>query len=156
MYGASAVECELDVRTGAYGFLHASLCLDIGRSLNPAVDIGQLEGGFVMGLSWATREHILYRADGALAESQLDRYFAATPDCIPRDFHVALLPGSFNEANCDAGHGCKAVGEPPVSLGVAGHLALQRAVWAAGGTGLLALPATHEAVKLAIGSARLE
>ncbi len=152
VYGSSVVECEVDVRTGAYGFLHASCCLDVGRSLNPAIDIGQLEGGFVMGLSWATREQILYREDGSMATTQLEKYLIATADCIPRDFHVALLPDSDNEANRDVAYGSKAVGEPPVSLAVAGHVALQRAVRAAGGKGSLSLPATHEALRLAIGT----
>lgn len=167
-YGASVVEVELDVLTGAYHFVHASVCAEWGKSLSPAIDLGQLEGGFLQALSWATCEQIRYcEKTGAVLNASPDQYHIATAFEAPRDFHAKLLPHAPEvDANPINSHvySVKATGEPGYNLGAAAFIAIQRAVLAARPVAednkeenkhrssvWLTLPATHEVVRTAIG-----
>lgn len=159
IFGASVVEVELDVLTGAYHFPHASVCADFGKSLNPGIDIGQCEGAFLQSLSWCTREQLHYSAEtGALQTTRADKYYLATAYELPRDFHVRLLHNPGNPVNKDV-YLVKGTGEPAYNLGVAAFVALQRAVLAARGPeappAWLTIPATHEAVRRAIGDVKI-
>lgn len=153
VWGAAVVEAEVDLLTGEYHFPHASVCLEVGRSLNSALDIGQLEGGFVQGLSWITREEILYDPAGRMLNPQPGRYYIATGGTIPRSFNVKLLPNTQNLANKDAAYASKGIGEPPYSLSAAAWLALQRAVASAPSAPThhwLDIPASHQRVRAAL------
>ena len=96
------------------------ILMDLGRSLNPAIDRGQVIGGFVQGMGWATTEELLYSDAGELLSHSPNNYKIPSVECMPRDFRVEFLDGPDNPINL---LGSKAVGEPPFVLGLS--------VWAA-------------------------
>lgn len=149
-YGASATEVIIDTLTGEYNILRSDIVHDVGRSLNPAIDIGQIEGGFVQGTGWLTSEELWWNDKGELKTHAPSTYKIPTGRDIPDDFRVALFKGD-NEENTI--HRSKAVGEPPLMLGISVFLALRDAVAACGEPGCLPplhAPATPEAVLKAI------
>ncbi|MDC8784740.1 xanthine dehydrogenase molybdopterin binding subunit [Roseateles koreensis] len=150
-YGAAVVEVMVDSLTGENRLLRADLLHDAGRSLNPALDIGQVEGGFVQGVGWLTTEELVWHpATGALSTHAPSTYKIPTANDSPADFRVAL----FDHPNpVDSIHRSKAVGEPPLLLGFAALLALKDAVAACGPAACdphLLAPATAERVLMAI------
>ncbi len=154
-YGAAVVEAEVDISTGIYRFPRADLLHDAGRSVNPAIDLGQVEGGFVQGLGWLTSEELWWDREGRLKTHAPSTYKIPTARDLPEDFRVRLLESAANRE--ETVHRSKAVGEPPLMLAIAGWLALKDAVAAAAGaTGdvVLDAPATPEAVLRAIERAR--
>jgi len=100
VWGAAVAEVEVNICTGEYQFLHASVCQDVGKSLNSALDIGQCEGAFIQALSWVTRENILYDPKtGDMLNHVPENYFIATHQDIPREFNVKvtfLIPKSLS------------------------------------------------------------
>jgi len=154
VWGVACVEVEVDIRTGMYEFLHASMCQDVGKSFNTAVDIGQTEGGFMMALSWCTQEQVLYNEQGCPVSDGAESYYIATPSLVPREFNVALMPNVGNPANKKTQYQCKGTGEPPYCLGSCGYLALQRVVNLVRGPQrpyeVLCLPATPQEVRRAM------
>ncbi|MEP1265531.1 MAG: molybdopterin cofactor-binding domain-containing protein, partial [Marinobacter sp.] len=116
----------IDTLTGEYRVLRTDILFDAGRSLNPDIDIGQIEGGFVQGMGWLTTEELVYRDDGKLLTTGPATYkIPAVSDCPP-DLRVALLADSPNR-EATIFHS-KAVGEPPLMLGIAVWSALRDAV----------------------------
>ncbi|KAJ1919160.1 hypothetical protein IWQ60_007308 [Tieghemiomyces parasiticus] len=128
--GTAVCEVELDVLTGDHVVRRTDIVMEIARSLNPAIDIGQIEGGFVQGMGWCTTEETLFNPDGALLTRGPNTYNIPTARDVPRDFRVHILP-NLSYQKLQAVHGSKAVGEHPVSLANSVPLALRDAVKAA-------------------------
>lgn len=144
--GAAVSEVLVDRLTGAVRVTRVDILMDIGRSINPAVDRGQVIGGFVQGLGWATTEELRYSATGELLSCSPSNYKVPAVTDVPADFRVAFLDRE-NPVNI---HASKAVGEPPFVLGISVWAAVKDAIRAGGpgkGAGL-PLPATGEAILL--------
>ena len=158
-YGVSASEVEVDGFTGAYRLLRVDIVHDVGDSLSPLVDLGQIEGGFVQGAGWLTLEDLRWDvADGPtrgrVATQAASTYKLPSLSEMPEVFNVAL----FEQATEDGVvYGSKAVGEPPLMLAFSVREAIRGAAAAFGPVGHsvhLASPATPEAVYWAIEGAR--
>jgi xanthine dehydrogenase large subunit len=152
-YGAAVSEVEVDGFTGQYRLLRVDILHDVGDSLSPLVDRGQIEGGFIQGAGWLTTEELVWTRDGALATSGASTYKLPSLGECPPVFQVAMLEKAPEPGVV---HGSKAVGEPPLMLAISVREALRDAVAAFGRGGIveLALPATPEAVYWAIERAR--
>jgi xanthine dehydrogenase large subunit len=149
-YGAAITEVIVDTLTGEYNILRADLLHDVGRSLNPAIDIGQIEGGYVQGVGWLTSEELWWNDKGELKTHAPSTYKIPTGRDIPNDFRVALYDGDNQEETI---YRSKAVGEPPLMLGISAFLAIRDAIAAAGKPGCLPplqAPATPENVLKAV------
>ncbi|HEX6957729.1 MAG TPA: xanthine dehydrogenase molybdopterin binding subunit [Ferrovibrio sp.] len=153
-YGVAATEALLDCFTGEYRFTRADLLHDCGQSLNPAIDLGQIEGGYLQGLGWLTMEELWWDDKGRLRTHAPSTYKIPTARDLPADFRVQMLAGHPNPANTV--YRSKAVGEPPLMLAISGWLALKDAACAAAGGRRVRLdaPATPERVLLAIEAAK--
>ncbi len=154
--GAAVSEVEVDALTGEYRLRRVDLLHDVGRSLNPAVDRGQVEGGFVQGMGWLTSEELWWDAKGRLGTHAPSTYKIPTCSDVPHDFRVTLLERPNAEPTV---HRSKAVGEPPLMLALSVFHALRDAVAAAGGPRAiprLDAPATPERVLLAMEALRAE
>ena len=154
-YGAAISEVLLDTLTGEWRLLRADLLHDVGRSLNPALDIGQIEGGFVQGMGWLTTEELVWHPQtGRLLTHAPSTYKIPTANDVPE----ALCTRLFDNANEeDSIHRSKAVGEPPLLLAFSVFLALRDAVAACGAAGCqppLMAPATPEALLQAVTAVR--
>ena len=147
-YGASCSEVEIDVLTGEYAVLRTDILHDAGRSLNPALDIGQIEGGFVQGMGWLTTEELSWDAAGRLRTHAPSTYKIPTAGDVPPDFRVALWRAGVNRE--DTIMRSKAVGEPPLMHGLSVFHALRDAIAAAGGNPDIDAPATPERVLMAL------
>ncbi|MFT8242819.1 xanthine dehydrogenase molybdopterin binding subunit [Roseomonas sp. BN140053] len=143
-YGASVAEVEVDTLTGEHRCTAAYLVQDCGRSLNPVVDLGQIEGAFVQGLGWLTCEELFWDPQGRLRTLGPSTYKIPGSRDVPPDFQVKLLADAPARANTV--FRSKAVGEPPLMLATAVWNALKDAT----GTEALDLPATPERVLLAL------
>ncbi len=153
-YGAAVTEVVIDTLTGENRILRADLLHDCGASLNPALDIGQIEGAYVQGAGWLTTEELVWDGKGRLRTHAPATYKIPACSDRPRVFNVALWDGS-NRA--ETVYRSKAVGEPPFMLGISAFLALQDAVSAAGPEWPdLQAPATAEQVLKAVHRARAE
>jgi xanthine dehydrogenase large subunit len=158
-YGAAATEVEVDGFTGAYRTRRVDIVHDVGDSLSPLVDVGQIEGGFVQGAGWLTLEDLRWDESdgphrGRLATQAASTYKLPSFSEMPEVFNVTLLPDATEEG---AVYGSKAVGEPPLMLAFSVREALRQAAAAFGPPGLsvdLASPATPEAVFWAVEQAR--
>ena len=140
-------------RATMYRLLRTDILHDVGDSLSPLVDRGQVEGGFVQGVGWLTTEELVWGAKGEFQTAGASTYKLPTLGECPPDLRVAFL-----ERAAEPGviHGSKAVGEPPLMLAISVREALRAAVAAfcAGGVVELGSPATPEAVYWAIERAR--
>ena len=149
-YGAAASEVGVDGFTGQYRLRRVDILHDVGNSLSPLVDQGQIEGGFAQGAGWLTSEELVWSAEGRLLTRGASTYKLPTLGDCPAIFNVRLLDRA---AEPGVVHGSKAVGEPPLMLAISLREALREAV-AAFGSGArcveLASPATPEAVYFAI------
>jgi xanthine dehydrogenase large subunit len=154
-YGVAAAEVEVDGFTGASTTRRVDIVHDVGDSLSPLVDLGQIEGGFVQGAGWLTLEDLRWDdADGRLLTQAASTYKLPSFSEMPPEFHVALLPHAHEDGVV---HGSKAVGEPPLMLAFSVREALRQAAAAFGPPGTsveLASPATPEAVYWALSRAR--
>jgi xanthine dehydrogenase molybdopterin binding subunit len=147
-YGMSVSEVMIDVLTGQHTFLRCDIVQDVGDSINPEIDKGQVEGGFVQGLGWCTTEVIKWDKSGNQLTHSPDTYKIPTVNDIPKDFRVELLknvpnPGTIRRS--------KAVGEPPLMLALSAWLAIKDAVSAVGNHEKepdFTLPATYEIILL--------
>ena len=149
-YGAAITEVMLDTLTGEYRLLRADILHDAGASLNPALDIGQVEGGYVQGVGWLTTEELVWDESGRLRTHAPSTYKIPACSDRPVRFDVALWDG---ENRAETIHRSKAVGEPPLMLGISAFLALSDAVAACGDGAVypaLDAPATPERVLTAI------
>jgi xanthine dehydrogenase large subunit len=145
-YGAACTEVAIDTLTGENRVLRVDILHDVGRSINPAIDIGQIEGGFVQGMGWLTTEQLVWDNQGRLATHAPSTYKIPATGDIPGHFTVDLWPEPNREDNV---FGSKAVGEPPFMLAISVFEALRDAVAQARGDGAavtLQAPATAEAV----------
>ena len=147
-YGAAVSEVAIDLLTGENRILRTDILHDVGRSLNPAIDIGQIEGGFVQGAGWLTTEELVWDEAGRLRTHAPSTY--KIPACADR-------PGIFNVSLFDDGeniedtiHKSKAVGEPPLMLAISVLMAQSHALESVGGGyPMLDTPATPERLCLA-------
>ena len=124
-YGAACVEVIIDTLTGENRVLAVDILHDVGTSINPAIDIGQIEGGFVQGMGWLTTEELVWNEQGLLTTHAPSTYKIPTAGDIPEHFRVALWPEPNREDNV---FGSKAVGEPPFMLAFAVLEAIRDAV----------------------------
>ena len=125
-YGAAVSEVAIDVLTGENRQLRVDILHDVGRSLNPALDMGQIEGGFVQGAGWLTTEELVWSDEGRLMTHAPSTYkIPACPDRAP-DMQIDLYTSGENTE--ETIHRSKAVGEPPLMLGISVFLALSDAV----------------------------
>ncbi|MBL3597537.1 molybdopterin-dependent oxidoreductase, partial [Rhodovulum sulfidophilum] len=151
-YGAAVSEVVLDTLTGENRILRTDILHDAGTSLNPALDIGQIEGGFVQGAGWLTMEELVWDAKGRLSTHAPSTYKIPAVGDRPQVFNVALWDGANREETI---HRSKAVGEPPFMLGISVLMALSDAVAACGpGYPALDAPATPERLLRAIARVR--
>lgn len=149
-FGMAVTEVLVDTLTGAVTLLRADILHDAGDSINPAVDIGQIEGGYVQGVGWCTTEEIKWDGSGNLLTHSPDTYKIPTARDIPSDFRVKLLE---HTSNPNAIHGSKTVAEPPFMLGLSAWLAVKDAVSAVANHEIepeFSLPATNEVILLSI------
>ena len=162
--GVGCVEVEIDVLTGDHEVRRTDLLVDLGSSINPALDIGQIEGAFVQGMGWTTTEELMWgdgehkwvRPPGRLHTSGPGTYKLPAFNDTPRAFNVRLMSGVDNKV---AVHSSKAVGEPPFFLGAGVFFAIRKAVAAAraehapeaasGKHFTLLSPATTERIRMA-------
>ncbi|MCE8555894.1 xanthine dehydrogenase molybdopterin binding subunit [Ruegeria pomeroyi] len=143
-YGASVTEVAVDTLTGEYRILRADILHDAGASLNPDLDIGQVEGGYVQGAGWLTTEELVWDDHGRLRTHAPSTYKIPACSDRPEMFNVALWDGQNRE---DTIYRSKAVGEPPFMLGISAWLALSDAVASCGNAyPALNAPATAEEV----------
>jgi xanthine dehydrogenase large subunit len=147
-YGAAVTEVVIDRLTGENRILRADILHDAGASLNPALDIGQVEGGYVQGAGWLTTEELVWDTAGRLSTHAPSTYKIPACSDRPDIFNVALWEAQNRE---DTIYRSKAVGEPPLMLGISAFLALSDAIAACGeGYPALDAPATAEQVFAAI------
>ena len=154
-YGAAVTEVVVDTLTGESRVLRADLLHDAGRSLNPAIDIGQIEGAYVQGLGWLTSEELVWHPKtGMLLTHAPSTYKIPTANDVPAALHTTL----YGEANrTESIHRSKAVGEPPLLLAFSAFLAIRDAVSAVGAHRVqppLVAPATPEAILRAVNAVR--
>jgi xanthine dehydrogenase large subunit len=154
-YGAAVSEAIVDTLTGEYRLLRVDILHDCGKSLNPAIDMGQIEGGFIQGAGWLTTEELWWNEKGELKTHAPSTYKIPTCSDLPVDFRVAMFePGRNREK---AIYRSKAVGEPPLMLSLSVFHAIRDAIASVGGKHCrppLTAPATPEAVLAAIEALR--
>ena len=151
-YGAACTEVAIDTLTGENRVLKVDILHDAGHSINPAIDIGQIEGGFVQGMGWLTTEQLVWNDKGFLSTHAPSTYKIPTAGDVPAHFNVALWHEPNREDNV---FGSKAVGEPPFMLAISVYEALRDAITHANKSGKesvkLVAPATAENVLAALG-----
>lgn len=154
-YGAAVSEVLVDTLTGEYKVTRVDILHDCGRSLNPAVDLGQIEGGFIQGMGWLTTEELWWDERGRLMTHAPSTYKIPACGDLPADFRVRILEPAKNREN--AIHRSKATGEPPLMLAMSVFHALKDAVAAVGDyrvSAHLDTPATPERVLMAMEAVR--
>lgn len=150
-YGAAASEVTIDTLTGEYQIDRSDVLEDVGRSLNPAIDIGQVEGGFIQGVGWLTTEELWWDDKGQLRTHAPSTYKIPVASDVPRIFNVKLAEWSINKE--PAIGRSKAVGEPPLVLGYSVVEALSMAVASVADYKIapqLDMPATPERVLMGV------
>jgi xanthine dehydrogenase large subunit len=150
-YGAAVSEVVIDTLTGEHRVLAVDILHDVGRSLNPAIDLGQIEGAFLQGQGWLTTEELVFDDAGRLLTHSPATYKIPTASDRPRHFSIALWDGENLKPTI---HRSKAVGEPPFMLANSVLLALVQAVAASAPDSrampALDAPATPERILKAI------
>ena len=149
-YGAACSEVVIDILTGEMSVRRVDILHDVGRSINPAIDIGQIEGAFVQGMGWLTTEELVYDEEGRLLTHAPSTYKIPVAADVPADFRVALFDGSNREETI---YRSKAVGEPPLMLAISVFAAIADAIHSLhpGKPVALDAPATPEAILKAVG-----
>jgi xanthine dehydrogenase large subunit len=150
-YGAACSEVSVDMLTGEYVVERTDILHDCGRSLNPAIDLGQIEGGFIQGMGWLTTEELVWDDKGRLRTHAPSTYKIPLASDRPKIFNVALT--DWSKAHEPTVHRSKAVGEPPLPLGLSVLHALSDAVASVADNRIcprLDAPATPERVLMAI------
>jgi xanthine dehydrogenase large subunit len=153
-WGAAVSEVIIDTLTGENRCLRADILHDCGRSLNPAIDLGQIEGGFVQGMGWLTTEELVFNDKGVLKTHAPSTYKIPTASDRPGVLNIDF----WHEANAEPTiHRSKAVGEPPLMLAISVFSALTQAVAAVGDYRVmpdLDAPATPERILMAVDDVR--
>ncbi|EOA19794.1 hypothetical protein CARUB_v10000046mg [Capsella rubella] len=124
-YGVAASEVEINVLTGETTILRTDIIYDCGKSLNPAVDLGQIEGAFVQGLGFFMLEEFLMNSDGLVVTDSTWTYKIPTVDTIPRQFNVEIINSGQHKNRVLSS---KASGEPPLLLAASVHCAVRAAI----------------------------
>lgn len=149
-YGAAVSEVEVDGFTGTFRLRQVDIVQDVGSSLNPLIDLGQIEGGFVQGMGWMTMEELVWDDKGQLRTFSPSTYKIPTISEVPERFNIQLLERAAQDGVI---YGSKAVGEPPLMLAISVREAIREAVASFGGKVdyvQLGLPATPEAILMAV------
>ncbi|MEE9288848.1 MAG: xanthine dehydrogenase molybdopterin binding subunit, partial [Bacteroidota bacterium] len=149
-FGMAVTEVLVDILTGQHTLLRTDILHDVGDSVNPGIDLGQVKGGYIQGVGWCTFEEIKWDAQGQLMTHSPSTYKIPTVQDIPKDFRVALLEGVPNP---NVIRKSKAVAEPPFMLALSAWLAIKDAVSAVGNHEQepdFSLPATVEVILLSI------
>ena len=151
-YGAACSEVTVDTMTGEMRVDRVDILHDVGHSLNPAIDIGQIEGGFVQGMGWLTTEELVWDDRGRLRTHAPSTYKIPTASDVPEDFRVELYASAGNPS--PTVYRSKAVGEPPVMLAISVFSAIHDALASLnpGAIPDLDAPATPEAILRAVQS----
>ncbi|HZI30711.1 MAG TPA: molybdopterin cofactor-binding domain-containing protein, partial [Candidatus Binatia bacterium] len=148
--GAAVTEVEVDGFTGMHRILRTDILHDAGDSINPGINLGQIEGGFVQGAGWLTCEELVWDDKGVLQTHSPDTYKIPAVGDRPLEFNVQFLQNATQRHTI---HGSKAVGEPPLMLAISVREAIRDAIAAFGSGGSeieLRSPATCEAIWMAI------
>jgi xanthine dehydrogenase large subunit len=154
-YGAAVSEVAVDTLTGETQLLRVDILHDVGASLNTAIDLGQIEGGFLQGVGWLTSEELWWNARGELQTHAPSTYKIPTARDWPEHATVRLLEGEPNRE--DTIYRSKAVGEPPLMLAISVYHAIRDAIASCGSSASLpdlTAPATPESVLRAMGGLR--
>ena len=154
-YGAACSEVMVDTLTGENKVVRVDSLHDVGRSLNPAIDMGQIEGGFIQGMGWLTTEELVFDAKGRLTTHAPSTYKIPTAGDRPDIFNIEIWQPGENRENTI--HRSKAVGEPPLMLAISVWCALTDAVASVGGHTVmpnLDAPATPERLLAAVNDVR--
>ena len=149
-FGMAVSEVLVDTLTGYHTIVRTDILHDVGDSINPGIDLGQVEGGFIQGAGWCTTEEIKWDNKGNLLNHSPDTYKIHSVQDIPADFRVELLE---HAPNPNAVRKSKAVAEPPLMLAFSVWLAIKDAISAVGGhhyEPVFSLPATNEVILLSI------
>ncbi|MCX6125963.1 MAG: molybdopterin-dependent oxidoreductase [Proteobacteria bacterium] len=142
--GVAASEVELNRDTGEVKVRRVDILMDLGRPINPGLDIGQVTGGFIQGMGWMTTENLVYNAEGFLLSHSPSTYKIPSVQDTPREFNVKLIENNDNAVNI---RGTKAAGEPPLLLAVSVWTAVRDAIISSRKELVsLQVPATSEAV----------
>jgi xanthine dehydrogenase large subunit len=152
-YGAAVTEVSIDTLTGETQMLRVDILHDVGNSLNPAIDLSQIEGGFLQGAGWLTSEELVWNTAGELRTHAPSTYKIPTARDWPALARVQLLESAPNDE--ESIYRSKAVGEPPLMLALSVFHAIRDACAACGAAGalpVLSAPATPESVLRAIDS----
>jgi xanthine dehydrogenase molybdopterin-binding subunit B len=155
-FGMCVSEVLVDTLTGHVTLLRTDILHDVGDSINPVIDLGQVEGGYIQGVGWCTTEEIVWDDAGNLLSHSPDTYKIPTVQDIPREFRAALLQGVPNPGTI---HKSKAVAEPPLMLALSTWLAIKDAISAVGNhehEPVFSLPATPEVILLSIENLKRE
>ena len=150
-YGCAVSEAAIDTLTGENRILRTDILHDVGQSLNPALDLGQIEGGFVQGAGWLTTEELVWDAKGRLTTHAPSTY--KIPACSDRPIDLRLKLWDKGRNVEDTIYRSKAVGEPPLMLGISVLMALSDAVASVGDYAIypaLDAPATPERILMAV------
>ncbi|MFO1218926.1 MAG: xanthine dehydrogenase molybdopterin binding subunit [Burkholderiaceae bacterium] len=153
-YGAAVSEVEIDTLTGEWKLRAVDVLHDVGRSINPAIDRGQIEGGYIQGMGWLTMEECIWDTKGKLLTHGPSTYKIPVASDVPEHFTVRLFDGANVKPTP---YRSKAVGEPPLMLALSAFFALKDAVSASAGHAVpvqLDAPATPERIALACEAAR--
>ena len=156
-YGAAVSEVIIDTLTGENRILRVDILHDCGESLNPAIDMGQIEGGFSQGAGWLTSEELCWNSDGELTTHAPSTYKIPTCSDLPVDFRAKMFEAGRNREPTI--YRSKAVGEPPLMLSLSVFHALRDAVASVGGDRCrpqLDAPATPESVLKAVTAMQAE
>ncbi|MDP6120237.1 MAG: molybdopterin-dependent oxidoreductase, partial [Rhodospirillales bacterium] len=154
-YGAAVSEVIIDTLTGENKLLRADILHDAGKSINPAIDLGQVEGGFVQGMGWLTMEELWWDDAGRLMTHAPSTYKIPVASDVPADFRVQLLETGRNRAHVV--YRSKAVGEPPLMLGISVFHAIKDAIASVGDyrfSPRLDSPATPERILMTVEALR--
>ncbi|WP_128292203.1 xanthine dehydrogenase molybdopterin binding subunit [Afifella aestuarii] len=154
-YGAACSEVAIDTLTGENKVLRVDILHEVGRSLNPAVDMGQIEGGFIQGMGWLTTEELCWNGKGELTTHAPSTYKIPTANDRPDDMRIKIW--EKGESQAETIYRSKAVGEPPLMLAISVFSALADAVSAASDYKVfpdLDAPATPERILFAVEDVR--
>ncbi|MDP3275145.1 MAG: molybdopterin-dependent oxidoreductase [Deltaproteobacteria bacterium] len=154
--GTACSEIEIDRYTGELKVLRVDLLMDLGRPINHGLDVGQVIGAFVQGMGWCTSENLVYDDKGLLLSHSPSTYKIPSVQDTPRDFRIELIENHDNLQNV---RGTKAVGEPPLLLGLSVWTAVRDALYALAPvehTLPATLPMTLERILLTLDALRLQ
>jgi xanthine dehydrogenase large subunit len=125
-YGAAVSEAAIDTLTGENRLLRVDILNDVGRSLNPAIDMGQIEGGFIQGVGWLTTEELWWNDEGVLMTHAPSTYKIPVASDVPPIFNAKIFESGINAE--DSIYRSKAVGEPPLMLAISALHAIRDAI----------------------------